>query len=113
VAGAGDAPSSDHAAAVAIRHAGGSRADARISLLLGAVPGLPRVRFHNPFLDFASGDDFLAPFRLAADGELAPFILVVEGSIPNEANKAEGYWAALDTDPATGQPHDRDELRAG
>jgi len=29
---------------------------------------------------------------------------VVEGSIPNEKIKAEGYWAALGTDPATGQP---------
>ena len=28
------------------------------------------------------------------------FILVVEGSIPNETNKAEGYWAAFGTDPA-------------
>jgi hydrogenase small subunit len=30
--------------------------------------------------------------------------LVVEGSIPNEANKEEGYWASLGTDMATGQP---------
>ena len=35
---------------------------------------------------------------------LGPFILVVEGSIPDEQNKAEGYWAALGTDPPTGQP---------
>ena len=33
-----------------------------------------------------------------------PFILVIEGSIPNENNKAEGYWAAFGTDPKTGQP---------
>jgi len=32
--------------------------------------------------------------------------LVVEGSIPNERNKAEGYWAALGTDRATGQQPD-------
>ena len=37
-------------------------------------------------------------------GELDPFVLVVEGSIPNEKIKKEGYWAALGTDPATGQP---------
>ena len=35
---------------------------------------------------------------------LAPFILVLEGSIPDETNKAEGYWAAFGTDKATGQP---------
>jgi hydrogenase small subunit len=35
---------------------------------------------------------------------LEPFILVIEGSIPDETNKAEGYWASLGTDAATGQP---------
>ena len=29
---------------------------------------------------------------------------MVEGSIPNENNKAEGYWASFGTDPVTGQP---------
>jgi PAS domain-containing protein len=52
----------------------------------------------------ANGDDFLNPFHLAAEGSLAPFILVVEGSIPNENNKQEGYWASLGTDKKTGQP---------
>ncbi len=33
-----------------------------------------------------------------------PFILVVEGSIPNENNKTEGYWASFGTDAVTGQP---------
>ena len=41
---------------------------------------------------------------MAARGELDPFILVVEGSIPDETNKAEGYWATFGTDPVTGQP---------
>jgi hydrogenase small subunit len=31
-------------------------------------------------------------------------VLVVEGSIPNEKIKKEGYWAALGTDPNTKQP---------
>src|SRR5437763_16819715 len=69
-------------------------------LLLGAIPGLPQVRLHNPVLAYANGDEFLQPFRLAAEGRLGPFLLVVEGSIPNERNKAEGYWAGLGTDPA-------------
>ena len=46
----------------------------------------------------------LPDFHLAAEGQLAPFILVVEGSIPNEKIKSEGYWAAFGTDRATGQP---------
>src|SRR5438105_1078569 len=73
-------------------------------VLLGAIPGLPQVRLHNPVLAYANGDDFLEPFHRAAEGRLGPFILVVEGSIPNEHNKAEGYWAALGTDRSTGQP---------
>src|SRR5207248_254221 len=36
--------------------------------------------------------------------ELDPFVLVFEGSVPNEQIKPEGYWAALGADPATGQP---------
>ena len=68
------------------------------------MPWIPRVNFHNPFLLAANGDDFLRPFHLAAEGKLSPFILVVEGSIANEHNKKEGYWASLGTDPKTGQP---------
>ena len=70
----------------------------------GALPWIPKVRLLNPFLSFENGDDFLARFRLAAAGKVDPFILVVEGSIPNEKNKDEGYWASLGTDDETGQP---------
>ncbi len=73
-------------------------------ILLGAIPGLPRVRLHKLVLAYHNGEELAAPFRRAAEGRLRPFLLVVEGSIPNEHNKAEGYWAALGTDPATGQP---------
>jgi hydrogenase small subunit len=70
----------------------------------GALPWIPKVRLLNPFLSLENGDDFLARFRLAAAGKVDPFILVVEGSIPNEKNKNEGYWASLGTDDETGQP---------
>ena len=73
-------------------------------LVLGAIPGIPRVNFHNPVLAYAVGDDFLQTFERAAEGNLDPFLLVIEGSIPNERNKNEGSWAALGTDRATGQP---------
>ena len=73
-------------------------------LVLGAIPGIPRVTFHNSVLAYAVGDDFLRTFERAAKGNLDPFILVIEGSIPNERNNNEGYWAALGTDRATGQP---------
>ena len=73
-------------------------------LVLGAFPWIPKVNFHNPFLAYENGDEFVRYFRDAADGKLAPFILVVEGSIPNEKNKKEGYWASFGTDQKTGQP---------
>src|SRR5262249_49839404 len=73
-------------------------------IILGAIPGLPKVNFHNPVLAYRVGSAFLETFHRAAEGKLEPFILVVEGSIPNENNKSEGYWAALGTDPKTAQP---------
>lgn len=73
-------------------------------LIQGAIPGLPTMRLHNAFLAYEVGDEFMRPFYLAADGRLDPFMLVVEGSLPNEAIKDEGYWAAFGTDGQTGQP---------
>jgi hydrogenase small subunit len=73
-------------------------------VLLGAIPGLPKVHLHHPVLAFSlGGDDFLSVFRAAARGELEPYVLVVEGSIPNEKIKGEGYWAAFGNGP-DGQP---------
>ena len=72
-------------------------------VILGAVPGLPKVHLYNPVLAFEVGDEFLKPWYDAKAGKLDPFVLVVEGSIPNETIKKEGYWAAMGTD-ATGQP---------
>jgi len=73
-------------------------------ILLGGIPWIPKVNFHNPCLAYENGEAFLKPFHRAAAGDLAPFILVIEGSIPNEKNKAEGYWASFGTDQKTGQP---------
>src|SRR5262249_38093995 len=73
-------------------------------LVRGATPWAPGLKLHNPLLAREAGDDFLAVFRRAAAGDLGPFILVVEGSVPDESNKPEGTWAALGTDPVSGQP---------
>jgi len=73
-------------------------------ILRGAIPWIPKVNLHNPFLAIENGESFLQRFRQAAHGEVQPFILVIEGSVPNENNKKEGYWASLGTDPTTGQP---------
>ncbi len=73
-------------------------------VLLGAIPGLPKVHLHNPVLAYENGDEFMSYWYQAEEGRLDPFVLVVEGSIPNEKIKKEGYWAALGTDKKTGQP---------
>src|ERR1700740_141823 len=63
-------------------------------VLLGAIPGLPKVHLHNPVLAYEVGDDFMKYWYRAAEGKLDPFVLVMEGSVPNEKIKKEGYWAA-------------------
>jgi hydrogenase small subunit len=78
-------------------------------MLLGALPGLPAVALHWPFLDFQCGpeggpDSFIEWWHRAERGELEPFILVVEGSVPTEGNKPEDYWSGFGNDPRTGQP---------
>ena len=73
-------------------------------VVLGAIPGLPKVHLHNPVLAYEVGDDFMKYWFQAAEGKLEPFVLVLEGSVPNEGIKSEGYWAAMGTDPHTGQP---------
>src|SRR5579883_1587391 len=73
-------------------------------VLLGAFPGLPKVHLHNPVLAYEVGDDFMKSWYEAEEGNLDPFVLVIEGSIPNEKIKSEGYWAAFGTNKQTGQP---------
>ena len=67
-------------------------------ILSGSIPNIPKVNFHNPLLAFETGDDFMKVFHKAANGEIKDFILVVEGSIPDENNKTEGYWATFGVD---------------
>jgi hydrogenase small subunit len=73
-------------------------------VLLGGLPGIPEVILHHPLLAFENGDEFMSFFERAASGMEDPFILVIEGSIPNEKNKSEGYWASFGTSKITGQP---------
>src|SRR5579883_2722841 len=73
-------------------------------VVLGNIPGVPKVVLHNKVLAYENGDELMAAFYKADRGELDPFILVLEGSIPNEQIKSEGYWAAMGVDNDTGQP---------
>src|ERR1700709_327565 len=75
-------------------------------VLLGAIPGLPKVHLHNKVLSpTLGGEEFMKPFRDAAEGTLdAPYVLVVEGSIPNEKINGDGYWSSFGNDETTGEP---------
>jgi hydrogenase small subunit len=73
-------------------------------IVLGLIPGIPKVHVHNKVLDPATGDDLVAPFHAAARGELGPYVFVVEGSIPNEEVHEEGYFTGFGYDHETGQP---------
>lgn len=73
-------------------------------VVLGLVPGIPKVHLHNKVLAYETGEDFVKPFRQAASGELGPFVFVFEGSIPNEKVNGEGFWSSFGNDPQTGEP---------
>src|SRR4026208_122982 len=75
-------------------------------IALGALPGLPQIAVHWPLIDFECGpnggaDDFMEWFFKADRGELEPFVLVVEGSIPNEKLHDDGCgWGCANNRPA-------------
>ena len=72
-------------------------------VVLGAIPGLPKVHLHNPDLCYEVGEELMQYWHQAARGEI-DFVLVMEGSIPNENLSGEGYWAYMGNDPQTGEP---------
>jgi hydrogenase small subunit len=59
-------------------------------IVMGAIPGLPKVHLHNRVLDPSlGGEEFMKVWHDAAEDRLdAPFVLIVEGSIPNEEIKS-------------------------
>src|ERR1700694_2210995 len=74
-------------------------------IALGALPGLPGVKFHWPLIEYSlGGEEFLKAFFAAERGELDPFVLVIEGSIANESIKKEGYFTGFGNEPGTDQP---------
>jgi hydrogenase small subunit len=67
-------------------------------LVLDRVPDLPLVVMHHPMLTEESGQELMASYAAAADGSLnAPYILVLEGSIPDDQALSAGHFAAMGT----------------
>jgi len=73
-------------------------------LVGGVLPGVPKAKLFHPVLAYEVGDEFLAAYHAAAAGELGNFVLVIEGSVPDETLISEGFWAACGIDPVTGEP---------
>jgi hydrogenase small subunit len=78
-------------------------------IALGALPGLPEIALHWPLIDFECGPDqgadtFIEWFHRASRGELDRFILVIEGSIPDETLSGKGYFTGFGCHRDTGQP---------
>ena len=72
-------------------------------MLRGCLPGMPPVVMYNPVFAFETGREFLRAFERAAAGRLDPFILVLEGAVPNEEINGDGHWAGMGVAP-DGQP---------
>jgi hydrogenase small subunit len=65
-------------------------------LLRGHVPHLPQVNLHHHELAVESGKAYVDGVRDAVAGERDPYIVVVEGSVPNERLiEGDGYWVSM------------------
>lgn len=85
----------------------GATAPSAESLMLGNMPGIPKIVLHHPVLSVEAGEEFMAPFHLAIQGKLGKqFVVVYEGSIADERLNDEngGYWVALGTRMVDGEP---------
>jgi hydrogenase small subunit len=65
------------------------------ALLLGQVPEAPPVTLFHPALALESGDAYRAHLEQAAAGILAPFLLILEGSVLDESRAGEGSFSRL------------------
>ncbi len=80
-------------------------------LLAGRIAGLPTVVLHHPVLSINAGAEFTRAFQDAVDGTLgAPYVVVLEGSVPDDQSLEEGYYSAMgaggfDPDSATDEPN--------
>jgi hydrogenase small subunit len=72
-------------------------------LIQGNVPDAPRVTLVHPELAMESGDAFRANLERAADGTLGPYVLVLEGAIPNEKRAGDGCFSRMGVS-AEGRP---------
>jgi hydrogenase small subunit len=73
-------------------------------IITQAIPGMPKVVIHNPVIASENGAEFMQAWYDAEAGKLDPFVLVLEGSVPNELINGDGHWSGMGNNPETGQP---------
>src|SRR6201995_5216917 len=73
-------------------------------IITGAIPGMPKVVAHTTVLAYEVGAEFLQAWYDAEAGKPDPFVLIVEGSIPNEKINGEVHFAGMGVNPSNGQP---------
>src|SRR5436190_13978133 len=67
-------------------------------LVLDRVPDLPLVVMHHPMISEESGHELLESYAAAAEGALAaPYVVVLEGSIPDDQALGHGHLATMGT----------------
>ncbi|KYH38822.1 MAG: Ni,Fe-hydrogenase I small subunit [Candidatus Bathyarchaeota archaeon B23] len=67
-----------------------------VDILTGFIPQAAGITldYHQTIM-LPWGEEALAAVEAAERGELAPFVLVVEGAVPDEGKAGEGYWCAI------------------
>jgi len=78
-------------------------------LMLGSVPGIPKLIVHHPVLAVEAGHGFTDWFYKAWRGELdAPYVVILEGSIADErlASSTGGYWSGFGAEAPEGAEGD-------
>jgi hydrogenase small subunit len=73
-------------------------------LLEGVIPDMPHIVLHNQMLAFEVGEEYMRAWYDAENGDLDPFVLVVEGAIGNENVNGDGHWTGFGVNPFDGQP---------
>lgn len=81
-----------------IRAMGDTTSGGLEALLVGSVPGLPRIRLVHPALSFESGEAFVRLLRAAERGESGPYGLIVESSLPEDGAEERGMFPAYGDD---------------
>ena len=78
-----------------IRAIGDTTAGGLEALLTGTAPGLPRLRLIHPVLSMETGDEFIALLNAAIRGDLGPFGLVVEASLPDDTDAGQVAYSTI------------------